>query len=307
MPRKKVEEITVEAEVKSENVPALIVVEQLPIIKEQLFSVKEQFQRETAEAVSMECTEETVKLVKERRAQISKVFNSLEAMRKEAKKAILAPYEAFEAVYKDCVTSIYKPCDERLAEKIAEVEDGLKREKRKMAQEYFNECCAAANIDFLSIDRVGLNIGLTTSKKSIQTAISAFVTKVSEELTLIDAQEDSAEVLIEYKQSLNVAAAIMAVKNRHKAMAEEQARLDIRRAKVDEQYLAASRVESAVEEFAAPTAAIIPEEAPAPEQTAETVYELSFVVRGTLEQLKTLKAFLYDNGYDVRNGDDENG
>lgn len=306
MPRKKAVEITVEAEVK--NTPALIEVEQLPIIKEQLLTVKEQFQRETAEAVAMECTEETVKLVKERRAQISKVFNSLEAMRKEAKKAILAPYEAFEEVYKDCVTNIYKPCDKQLADKIAEVEDGLKNEKRQMAVDYFNECCSAANIDFLTIDRVGLNIGLTTTKKSIYTAISAFVTKVSEELALIEAQENSAEVLIEYKQSLNVAAAIMAVKKRHKAMAEEQARLDERRARTEEQEIVVNRVEDVEAEMKAPIAEEVHEAAvSAPGQAAEQVYELSFVIRGTLAQLRALKAFLNDNGYDVRNGDDDNG
>lgn len=305
MPRKKVEEIAVEAEVK--DAPALIEVAQLPIIKEQLLTIKEQFQRETAEAMKMECTEETVKLVKERRAQISKVFNSLEAKRKEAKKAILAPYEAFEQVYKDCVTDIYKPCDKQLADKITEVEDGLKNEKRKMAVDYFNECCAAANIDFLKIERVGLNIGLTTTKKSIQTTISTFVTKVAEELVLIEAQENSAEVLIEYKQSLNVAAAIMAVKNRHKAMAEEQARLEARRVKNDERAAAEERIDEITAEMQAPTATYIPEtETESPAETSDEVFESSFVVRGTIEQLRALKAFLNDNGYDVRNGGGEN-
>lgn len=299
-----------EINAKTENADnsSLIEVTQLPIIKEQLLSIKEQFERETAEAKAMACTEETLKLVKERRAQITKVFNLLEDKRKQAKKAILAPYEAFEEIYRSCVTDIYKPCDKELADKIHDVEDGLKQEKRNMAFEYFNECCMAANIDFLTLDRVGLNIGLTTSKKSIQTTISAFVTKVSEELTLIEAQEDSAEVLIEYKQSLNVAAAIMAVKNRHKAMAEEQARLDERRARTEEQEIIINRVEEAEAEAQAAIVEAAHEMVfSTPVQAAEQVYELSFIVRGTLAQLRALKAFLSDNGYDVRNGGDDNG
>lgn len=152
----------------------LIEVTQLPIIRERLLSVKEQFERETSEALAMDCTEDTLKAVKERRARITRVFNALEDKRKQAKKAILAPYEAFEKVYRECVTAIYAPCDKELADKIHEVEDGLKTEKRKIAEEYFSECCKAANIDFLTLDRMGLNIGLTTSKKS-RTAAGRYI------------------------------------------------------------------------------------------------------------------------------------
>lgn len=301
-----VEEISVDIE--NAEGAELIRVTQLPIIKEQLLSIKEQFEREAQDARSLACTEETLKIVKERRASISKVFNALEEKRKQAKKAILAPYEAFEEVYKSCVTDIYKPCDKELADKIHEVEDSLKHEKREFALDYFDECCRAANLDFLTIDRVGLNIGLSTSKKSIRDKISEFVTKVSQELVLIDTQENSAEILVEYKQSLNVAQAITLVANRHKEMAKEQAQLEAKRVRDVERAAAIKKVEEAAAEMQAPTAEFIPETEPTmPVESPEDVYELSFIVRGTMAQLKALKAFLSDNGYDVRNGGDDNG
>lgn len=298
----------INAEVENADNATLIEVTQLPIIKEQLLSIKEQFERETEDARSLACTEETLKIVKERRAQITKIFNALEDKRKQAKKAILAPYEAFEEVYKSCVTDIYKPCDKELADKIHEVEDGLKQEKRKTALEYFTECCKAANIDFLTIDRVGLNIGLSTSKKAIRDKISEFITKVSQELVLIDTQENSAEILVEYKQSLNVAQAITLVTNRHKAMAEEQARLEAKRVRDEERAAVIKKVEETAAEMQAPTIEEAPEtEAETPVESPEDVYELSFIVRGTLAQLKALKTFLNNNGYEVRNGGDDNG
>ena len=303
MATKEIEIIGVEVDSPDE---AVIEVTQLPIIKQRLIAIKEQFEREIQAARELACTEDTLKAVKEIRARLTKAFNEMEELRKQVKKQILAPYEALEEVYKSCITDIYKPCDKELADKIHEVENGLKAQKRKIAEEYFDEFSRAANIDFLTLDRVlvcvGLNIGLSTTKKAIRDSISLFITKVSEELVLIDTQEHSAEVLVEYKQSLNVAQAITLVTNRHKAMTEEQARIDLRRVKEDERAAAVERIDEIMTEIQAPTVMDIPEN-----EASEPVYELSFVVRGTLGQLKALKAFLTDNGYDVRNGGDDNG
>lgn len=51
---------------------SLIVVQQLPIIKEQLHSIKAQAQESVKEVLSLACTEETLKVVKERRAALNR-------------------------------------------------------------------------------------------------------------------------------------------------------------------------------------------------------------------------------------------
>lgn len=277
---------------------SLIVVEQLPVIKQQLQSIKERFSEETAKAKEMECTEDTLKSVRATRAYISKIFKALEDKRKAAKKAILAPYEDFERVYKECVTDIYKPCDDELAAKIAEVENGLKSAKRAEAQEYFDEYAKSISVDFIALDRIGLNITLNSSKKSIHTQIKTFLDRVNDELQLIETQPHSAEILVEYKISLNVAQAITRVSERHKAIEEEQRRREAAQIVAEERAAAVEAVEQAAEEFAPPTAEIIPETPQEEETVAEKTYSTTFTVRGTLPMLKALKEFLNNGGYE---------
>lgn len=68
---------------------SLIVVQQLPIIKEQLHSIKAQAQESVSEALSLACTEETLKVVKERRAALNRDRKDLDARRMAVKKQII--------------------------------------------------------------------------------------------------------------------------------------------------------------------------------------------------------------------------
>ena len=61
----------------------LIKVVQLPVIEEQLRSMKETVDKRVGEALSLVCTEETVQTVKGVRAELNKEFQTLEEQRKE--------------------------------------------------------------------------------------------------------------------------------------------------------------------------------------------------------------------------------
>ena len=115
----------------------IIVIEQLPIISQNLMAIKADVDARTARAASLICTEDTVKEVKKERAELNKEFTALENERKRVKSAILKPYEEFEAVYKECVSAAYKAADETLKGKIADVENGLKAERQAAFNEYF--------------------------------------------------------------------------------------------------------------------------------------------------------------------------
>lgn len=279
----------------------LITVRQLPIIEEQLRSVKDAFIRQTDDALSLVCTEETLAAVKRRRAAITRVFNDIEERRKEVKKAILQPYEDFEKVYRECVTDIYKPCDQKLAAKIGEVENGLKSEKRSEAESYFNELCQSRGIDFLTFDRIGISVTLSVSAKKLREQIQAFVDRVSDELKLISTQTYSDEIFVEYKKSLNVANAVTTVSERHLAIERERQRKEALAEEEKRRAEAESRVNEAVKEteteaFAPPT------EAPAEMATdsVEKLYSVTFTVCGTKARIKALKAFLEENKYDYK-------
>ena len=117
----------------------LIVVRQLPVIEDQLLAVKESIEARVKDALSLVCTEDTYKDIKKIRSDLNKEFQQLESRRKEIKVQILAPYEKFEGVYRECAGDIYKNADIKLGEKIREVENGLKQQKADDLEKFFAE------------------------------------------------------------------------------------------------------------------------------------------------------------------------
>ena len=117
----------------------LIVVKQLPVITERLRELKEDIESRTTSAVAMDCTEDTYKEIKKIRADLNKECKEYEDRRIAVKKAINAPYEAFNEVYKECVTVPFKKADTELKAKIDSVEDGLKASKRENVLKFAEE------------------------------------------------------------------------------------------------------------------------------------------------------------------------
>lgn len=295
---------TVEAEIvdgTETNVGELIVVQQLPVIVQQLQIISAQIEEQTAYALSLEVTEDNYKEIKKIRTELNASFNALEDKRKEVKRLILAPYEEFDGIYKQLVTDKYKPAAQQLNSRITAVEDGLKQKKADEAREYFNEYAQSKNIDFLSFEHLDLNINLNTTKKSIRDKIKATIDKVADDLAMIDTQPYKAEILVEYKKSLNVSQAILIVTNRMKAIEEEKAKAAAAQAVAEEEAATAAKVDEAIAESVsapvvldAPTVAETPTEANVENSTpAVTVYELGFKVKTKkIEHLRSIKQLL---------------
>lgn len=196
----------------------MITVEQLPVIKQNLLTVKQDVERRTARAASLVCTEENVKEVKKDRAELNKEFSAFEDARKNVKAAILKPYEEFEEVYKDCVAGAYKKADEALKAKIADVENALKAERQAAFDEYFAKKRAETGIDFVVPEQVGIKITLSGSAESYKKAADEFFDKVAKELDAISKIDDAPEILYEYKRHLDFATALATVTNRKVAL-----------------------------------------------------------------------------------------
>jgi len=264
----------------------IIVVEQLPVISEKLMQIKEEVTEKVAVATALVCTEETVKEVKKAKAELNKDFKAWEEKRKEVKNAVMSPYEKFEAVYKECITDTYKAADSELKSKIDSVESELKAKKEQEVKEYFTEYLASKEIDFVTYEQANINVTLTASMKSLKEQAKAFIDRICDDLNLIDTQEHKAEILVEYKQSLNVANAITAVTARMKAIEEEKKRQEeAEKAEIEKQE---------VEQTAKLTPPAI--EAPKVEEPEEE-YVLKFTVTATMAKLKELKQFLVNGGY----------
>lgn len=273
----------------------IIVVKQLPVIEQQLAQIKQQVAERVETVTSLVVTEDTVKAVKKARTELNAEFKAWEEKRKEVKKAVITPYEKFEEVYNDCISNSYKTADKLLKQRIDEVENELKAKKAAEVQSYFEEYLASKGIDFVTYAQAGLNVTLSASLKSLKEQAAAFIDRIVSDLALIETFTDlKAEILVEYKKSLNVSDAITGVKARAKAVQEEQTRQE---AEAEKRAAEAQRVEAikaAIPE--APAAVEAPTEqtaAPAPEQK----FCIRFTVKGTKEQLIALKKFLNEGGY----------
>lgn len=263
----------------------IIVVKQLPVIVEQLQTIKADVTERVNAAMSLVCNEETVKTVKEARAELNKEFKGWEEKRRQVKTAVMSPYEEFEAAYKDCITDVFKKADADLKGKIDSVESDLKERKFDEVFSYFNEYLDSKGIDFVHFSQARINITLSASMKSLKEQAKAFIDRVCDDLSLIDTQEHKEEILYEYKQSLNVSNAITTVSNRYKAIEEAKARASERAAKIEAEKEGAAKVEAVVETLAPPT-------------VEEPILTVKFAVKGTRAQLRALKEFLKNGGYD---------
>ena len=177
-------------------------------------------------------------------------------------------------------------------ELIAKLQDVINKQKKvDEITDFFDEYSKAKDIDFVTFDSLNLKIGLSTSVNKTKEAIRTAIDKIVNDLILIDTQEHSAEILVEYKKSLDVSNAILVVKDRHQAIETEQQRVIQTKAEQKEVAETVAKVESAIEEFSAPTVEKTP-------KLPEQIFITAFKIKGTLEQLQALKKFLREGGYE---------
>jgi hypothetical protein len=288
----------------------IILLKQEPIIEYNLLSeVGEVIQARIADLNldGQVVTDQTVKSVKDMRAELNKEFAEFEKQRKFIKEAVSKPYQEFEAKYKEFVAKHYNEADDTLKGKIFSFENTLRLEREKELQGYFAELCSAKNIDFVPFGLMHLNITLSASLKSLKTQILEFVSKVEQDIelakTVSDSQEFNDKVMYEYRRSLDINTAINTVKEREQALiaAKERAEEEAKR-KAEQEEQARLQAEKASTEQ--PTAAeplkapMVEEQQPTNTDTAEE-FEMTFTVKGTFEQLKALKQFILDNNINI--------
>ena len=278
---------------------SLIVVSQLPVIQEQLRLLRESWEQKAAQAASMICTEETVQSLKEMRAEMRKEFQEADTQRKAAKEKYMAPWNAVEVVFKDCVKDAFTRADESLKQTITGFEDELKKKCYEDLQRFFAEHVQMENIDFLTLDQAmalgGIRISLSDAKKNtprqLQDAVASVVAKVAIGMEQIATMDDSAEIMAEYKQCFDVGKAVAVVQGRKRRVEAEREAAEARRAAQERQKAAADKVDAVAPPVVAP-----PDHAAAP--VPERVFEkYTFTVYNcTRSQLIRVREFLKQEG-----------
>lgn len=291
----------------------VIELQQLPIIVERLHSVKADIERRTADALSLVCTEQTYKSVKDARAQLTKEFKEYEAQRIAVKEKILEPYTEFEKVYRECVTMPFQTADAELKRKITDVTSGIVAQKTDAVQEYYNELVAAAGIDWMDDLTYRPKVNMSDSVTALKKQAKAFVDGIVSDVTAIDAMESSAEVMVEYRKNLDLPTAIKVVDNRHKALEEQRRLEEERRVRQAEREAAAEKVRAAAAAAAQtqpepaqeisvdPEMAVQPEPEPVPQPKPEPIFMTRFYAKGTKVQLVGLKHYLEKEGIEYGN------
>ena len=276
------------------NSQELIIVKQLPQIEEHLKELSTEIDKKVESAKSLICTEENIKAIKQVRADLNKEFKDVELQRKAVKEKILSPYMKFEEVYKNYISNKYQSADKELKQKIDKVEKELKIKKEQEIKDYFEEYKVANNVDFVNYEQTNTNVTLTASIKSLKEQVKSFIDKIVDDLKLIETQECKEEILIEYKQNLNVSRAIQEVANRHKLLEEEKKKQEEKKIKIisNKNHEITKESYEKLEQFFSK-----PLEKPE-EQKEEQILTLKFTVRGTRNKLKELKKFLEDGGYE---------
>lgn len=204
-----------------------IIVKQLPVISEQLEKAginvrKRIYELELDKQIA---TKESVKEIKKLRAELNKESAEFETQLKEVTSVIENPLAQLKEKFKTEIKNPYKEADDLLKDQIAIVENKIKLEKKNNVIAYFEELCLSEKIDFVTFENLGIEINLSTTEKKYKEQVNDYVTKVVDDLALIKTTDFEAEILTEYKKTLNASKSITTVKERKKTEAKEAARI----------------------------------------------------------------------------------
>ena len=260
----------------------LITLEQLPIIKYHLEQLSVEIKEKVDRANSLVVNEDTVKDVKTVRAELNKEFNELETQRKQVKSAIMAKYDEFEEIYKENVSNLYKNADAELKEKIDSVENQLKQEKEDELREFVKQHCEANKIH-IEFEKIGLNITLSASMKSLKEQALKFIEKIVSDLKLIDLEEYKDEILLEYnKNGFDFSKAKLDIITRHKQLEEIKKQQEEIQLQINDE----AEVVEKVEEITAPVEVI----------EDEDIITVTFTITDTKENIIKVREYMKKEG-----------
>ena len=181
------------------------------------------------------------------------------------------------------------------------MQNRLISDKITRIKDYFTELCQLQGIDFLIFERLPLNITLSASDKSLKEQVANFVSEVSKSLQLIESLSDpdefKAEVLTEYKQTLDVTRAIQNAQYRKQQREAELQRIEEQKKRAEQARLEAEAKAQVQATLQAPEQ-VQPVQATQAQPAPELV-QTTFTVRGTREQLQALKQYIISNNIQI--------
>ena len=241
---------------------------------------------------AMVVSEDSYKDAKAIRAALNKESKAYAEDFKEIKTQVLRPWNEVEAEYKSKIAGKYAEMDGVLKNKINEIEDGLKAEKKTELLEYFEEYKLALGVTFVEFLDLDIKVGLSQSLTALKKEVKEKLEEVASTVATINKMPESAELLAEYKTNgFDLNEALRVVNEREIARQKAKELQEQMKAEAEAEEKRVAEMQEIVHEH-------VPEAVEVKvEPKEEKVLCVGFKVYGTLEQLKALKAYLIENEY----------
>ena len=239
-------------------------------------------------------SEEDVKDMKKEKAVINKLKDAVATYRKNIVAEFKKPILDFENTAKETERTLKEAYDS-IDSQISVFEQQKRQEMIDELKAYFDEYKAVCHLEWLEYERMNQNVTISGSIKKLRVEITDFLNLVASHIRAISIQPEDmqADLLVEYKRSLNFTQALTAVTERRKALEEEKARQEALKAFKAKEEEAVKKVEEVI-------TPVEIKQKPAPK-----IHTVVLKISGTADQLKDLKKFMEKEGivYDTNTAD----
>lgn len=238
---------------------------------------------------NIEANEENKSSLKNLRAELNKELREYEDARKDIKKIVEQPYKDFEVEYK-VLKGVFDEASSLLRDKIDEVEDAQREEKKNNLVIYFNELKVSLNetikelgfnLDFVSFNQLGLNITISASETSLRKQANETLERVCNDLRVISGNAHKSRLYAKYSVNLDLSRALFELQEELKR--EEQI-IETAKPKVESEVVdPKANVDGEVEA-----------------NVVEEIITLNFEIEGTKTEIAQVRQFLIDNEISYR-------
>ena len=281
---------------------ALIRIDTLPAVEEFFSSMYDPVSKRIAQILEAECTEDTRRDAEQARAEVRRFKADITSALKKAEHQLYEPWsKVLERA--GALTSLCDSADKELKSRIDTIKNSLKKEKENELRAYFNEKCAVLHIEWLDYEKVAPNIRLNDALSTLRKSINFTTESIASDVSAIVAMENSAEIMAEYKESLDLAMSINVVQMRlDKAKRERELMSSVaEKTKADAER--SESVQKAIETHEEKIKQLYaPKVKPTENASVATdtkQYTMTFTVRGTIDELKALKKWIIENNITI--------
>lgn len=273
------------------NVNEIIKVQTLPDVFYKLEKVGEYIDKELKKLEEFNCDEASKKEIKNIKKGIDDVLKNFESRRIEIKKQILEPYEIFNKKYEEEVKTKLENASAKFSEKIKEIELEQRNNINANLKMFADEYIISENLEnIVSYEDIPIKVNISSSEKKLKEEIVNFLEKVSSDINLISLESNyQDEIMYEYKKNgFDFVKAKTLVVSREKEKEEQQRVIEERKNKIQQDNSVVEKVVENEELLSSPREIIENEE--------NKIYNISFTIKATKEQIIKLKSFMESEG-----------